>query len=315
MQKIALLYNPLSGRRRERRLADVEQAAGILQNAGHETRIVATLGSSATPDQVRQQIADGCDTILACGGDGTIHDILQGIVGSDAMLGVIPLGTANSLAHDLGSPMSASRAARALLSSIPKRIAVGHITCAGTNRSSVSRYFAVTAGIGVDAHVFYKLSARAKMRFGLSSYYMTAFQLWLTHPMHLFRAITKGSDGTSREHSVSQLLAVRIGNFGGILRELAPGASLDRNDFRMVLFHNRSRASYLAHIVRGICGLRLNVPGIDLAFADGASCSVLDSQSAEQVLVEADGELLGMLPAEVSVIPDALTLLVPQKSS
>jgi diacylglycerol kinase (ATP) len=314
MQKIALLYNPLSGRRRGRRLAHVEQVAGILRTAGLETRVVSTLGSSATPDQVHQQIADGCDTIFACGGDGTIHDVLQGMVGSNVALGVIPLGTANSLAHDLGLPMSASGAAKALLGAAPKRIAIGHINCLGFNGEPVSRYFVVTAGIGVDAHVFYKLSAPAKLRFGLAGYYLTAFQLWLTHPMHLFRAITKGSDGESREHVVSQLLAVRIRNFGGILRELAPGASLDRNDFRMVLFHNRSRASYLGHIVRGICGSRWNVPGVERLHADSALCSILDGKGSEQVLVEADGELLGSLPAEVTIVPDALTLLVPQES-
>ncbi len=315
MQKIAVLYNPLSGRRRERRLADVEAVDAILRNEGFEARIVATLGSNATPDQVRQQIADGCDTIFACGGDGTIHDVLQGMVGSHIALGVIPLGTANSLAHDLGLPMSASGATTALLQGLPKRIAVGKIDCIGFKGEPVSRYFAVTAGIGVDAHVFYKLSASAKLRFGLAGYYLTAFQLWLTHPMHLFRAITKESNGVGRDHVVSQLLAVRIRNFGGILRELAPGASLDRNDFRMMLFHNRSRASYLGHIVRGISGSRWNVPGVERLFAHSALCSALDGKRSEQVLVEADGELLGHLPAEVSIVPDALALLVPQESS
>src|SRR5258708_3947142 len=115
MRKAVLLYNPLSGRRRERRHADVEAAAAVLRDAGVEAITEATRGQAETAHQTRQAIADGCDTIFACGGDGTIHDVLQGVVGSDVALGIIPLGTANALAHDIGLPLTAVGAARAAL--------------------------------------------------------------------------------------------------------------------------------------------------------------------------------------------------------
>src|SRR6266568_1286001 len=106
MRKAALLYNPLSGRRRERRVKDVEAALAVLQEAGVEANAEPTLGPATAGDQAREAIAQGCDTILACGGDGTVNDVLQGMVGTDAALGVIPLGTANALAHDLRLPFS-----------------------------------------------------------------------------------------------------------------------------------------------------------------------------------------------------------------
>ena len=113
MRKAVLLYNPLSGRRHVRRVADVEAAMAVLRQAGVEATLEPTRGQADAPEQARHAIADGCDTIFACGGDGTVHDVLQGMVGSDAALGIIPLGTANALAHDLRLPLSAVAAARA----------------------------------------------------------------------------------------------------------------------------------------------------------------------------------------------------------
>src|ERR1700736_1413510 len=104
MRKAALFYNPLSGRRRERRLADVRAAWAVLHQAGVEAIAEPTRGQADAGEQARRAIADGCDTVFACGGDGTAHDVLQGLVGSQTALGIIPLGTANALAHDLGLP-------------------------------------------------------------------------------------------------------------------------------------------------------------------------------------------------------------------
>ena len=109
-----------------------------------------------------------------------------------------------------------------------------------------SRFFIVAAGIGVDAHLFYKLNPLVKGHLGMAAYYAKATRLWLTHPMENF-AVEIEHDGTDYggPAEVSQLLAVRIRNFGGVLRELAPGASLDRDDLRLVLFRTRSRLAYL----------------------------------------------------------------------
>src|SRR5580692_7151401 len=106
MRKAILLYNPLSGRRRGRRLADVEAALAVLRSAGVEASAAPTRAAADATDQTKQAIAEGCDTIFAGGGDGTVHDVLQGLVGSNAALGIIPLGTANSVAHDLQLPLS-----------------------------------------------------------------------------------------------------------------------------------------------------------------------------------------------------------------
>ena len=321
MRKAIILYNPLSGRRRGRRVADVEAALAVLRNAGVEASAAPTRAASDATDQTRQAMAAGCDTVFACGGDGTIHDVLQGLVGTNVALAVIPLGTANSLAHDLRLPLSPADAALAALKAKPRRIAVGRIEYQDLAGNHGTRYFTVTVGIGVDAHLFYKLDPLAKRRFGMAAYCAKATLLWLTHKMENFAVeITEeiAAKRQSRQAEVSQLLAVRIGHFGGVLRELAPGASLERDDLRLVLFHTRSRVAYLRYVLRGLFGTNWKVSGIEVVHSTGAVCREVGSSGSEskpRIFVEADGELLGTLPAEISVVRDAVILLMPDRSN
>jgi len=121
-------------------------------------------------------------------------------------------------------------------------------------------------------------------------------------------------------------MAVRIRNFGGVLRELAPGAALERGDLRLVFCRTSSRLSYLLYVTRGLLGLKWKVPGIELAYSGGVSCAYLGgsnlsgsnsagetSKAQPKVYVETDGELVGTLPARATVVPDALTLLAPSR--
>jgi diacylglycerol kinase (ATP) len=314
MRKAALLYNPLSGRRREHRLADVEIALGVLRNAGIEVSATATRSADHATEQTRQAVAEGCEVVFASGGDGTVHDVLQGLVGSSLALGIIPLGTGNALAHDLRLPLSPAAAARAALTAKPRRIAVGLVKYRDFSGKPGSKYFTVALGIGVDAHLFYKLNPLMKLRLGMGAYYAQATRLWLTHKMDYFTVELPGNDiRQARRTEVSQLLAVRIRDFGGPLHELAPGAFLGRDDLRLVLFHTHSRLAYFRYILRGFFGMNWNIKGIELVDSAEALCRPLaNDQESTRILVQADGELLGTLPAEISMVPDAVTLLVPE---
>lgn len=308
MQKAALLFNPLSGRRTGRRLADVQQVITVLRQAGVEVSSEPTRASASAVEQVKQAIAQGCDTIFACGGDGTVHDVLQGIVGTEAVLGIIPLGTANSLAHDLKIPREPRAAAVSALSAQVRRVAAGSIAYQDAANQRAARYFTVTAGIGVDAQLFYQLNPAMKSHIGMAAYYLHAMRLWLTHRMEEFDV--QLDDGkSSRQATVSQLLAVRIGNFGGVLRNLAPGASLERSDFRVVLFRTRRRLAYLHYVLRGMVARPGVIAGIESVHTERVHCRAKSAGS--RVFVEADGELLGTLPAELTIIPEAFRLLVP----
>jgi len=316
MRKTALLYNPDSGGSR-RRLRELHAAFEILRAGGVEAELVPTSSREHAGEEARKAIGSGCDTILACGGDGTVHNIAQVLTGSSVALGVLPMGTANALAKDLGLPLRVADAAKAALRAVPRRIAVGQIVCVGLNGSKTSRYFVVAAGMGVDAYLFYKLHSGAKKKLGMGAYYAKAWNMWFTYAMPRFHVeYLESETGARKNANVTELLAVRISQFGGVVRELAPGASLDRDDVRLVLCRTKSRAAYLAYVTGSLLGAHWKVPGIDLDFSVATSCSYGATATGEappKVYVEADGELIGSLPAELKIIPQALTLLAPPR--
>ncbi len=317
MRKAALLYNPDSGGSKQR-LRELESALAILRAGAVDADLVPTDSQVHAIEETRQAIDSGCDTIFACGGDGTIHNIAQELANSPVALAILPMGTANALAHDIRLPLNVAAAAKASLQATPRRIALGRITFADLQGNRGTRYFVVAAGIGVDAHLFYKLHTGTKQRMGMAAYYAKAWHLWFSYPMPRFVAdyIESGSVAPGRAE-VTELIAVRIRNFGGVVQELAPGASLDRDDMRLVFCRTSSRLAYLAYVTRGLLRLRWSVPGIDLAHSTGVSCTYAPATAASQpqrkIYVEADGELLGTLPAEITVVPNALTLLAPNR--
>jgi diacylglycerol kinase (ATP) len=322
MRKAALLYNPDSGGSRERRQAELESVLALLRGAGVEAQLVLTHSRAHAEEQARQSVLSGCDTVFACGGDGTIHNMIQVLASTSVALAILPMGTANALAHDLGLPMNVAAAARAALHAVPRRVALGRVRYLDLEGHPGTRFFIVAAGAGVDAHLFYKLHAGTKQRMGMTAYYSKAWQLWFTHPMTRFQVeFAEIGSEQPRQAEVTELMAVRIRNFGGVLQELAPGASLDRDDLRLVFCRTASRFAYLLYVTRGVLRRSWKVPGIDLAHSGRVSCQHLTvpasadrtSQSQPKVYVEADGELVGTLPAEISVVPDALTLLAPSR--
>jgi diacylglycerol kinase (ATP) len=167
----------------------------------------------------------------------------------------------------------------------------------------------VAAGVGGDARLFYDLSASAKLKFGMNAYYAMAWRLWWNRKDGFVATCDRGLE----KSGVTQLLAVRIREFGGVLGELAPGASLERETLRLLICETDSRRSYLAYILRTILRASWRVTGITLSDSREVDCDyprgVCDPQG--KVYVEADGELLGTLPAKIALISDALTLLMP----
>lgn len=314
MRKAALLYNPDSGGRGIKRKGPMESVLALLRGASVEAELVLTDSPAHAKEQAGQAVAAGCDTVFACGGDGTIHNIVQVLAKTSVALAVLPMGTANALAHDLGLPMNVVAAARALLKGVNRRIALGQVRYVDMESNPAERYFIITAGAGVDAHLFYKLHAGTKHRLGMAAYYARAWQLWFNYPMTRFRAEFSETGSTEiKRAEVTELMAIRIRNFGGVLRELAPGASLGRNDLRLVLCRTASRMAYLSYVTRGLLGSSWKVSGIDLEHSERVACDYLSpsSSTAPKIYVEADGELVGTLPAEIAVARDALTLLTP----
>jgi YegS/Rv2252/BmrU family lipid kinase len=310
MRHVAVIYNPASGQYSARRKAAIEQVLDTLRSAGIETEAFITDTPGSATAHAQQAVLKGYDAILACGGDGTVHEVLQGLVGTEVALGVIPLGTANALAANLGLIASPAKVARKLLSAKPVRVPVGRIHFQN-GHGPESRYFLVAAGVGADALLMSRLDPVLKRRFGYVLYLIEAFRIWATDPFPLFEAaFTTNGHGPDRITSVSQLLAVRVRSFGGALRELAPGATLCSPSLRLLAFGTRSRYSYLRFLLAVLAGRHTfgrEIELVETAIVDCRPCN----GSHDTLYVEADGEVLGHLPAKMETVPNALTLLVP----
>jgi YegS/Rv2252/BmrU family lipid kinase len=301
--------------RREKVIADV---ARVFEGAGVEVRVFPTTAPESAGLLAQEAIAAGCDTVLACGGDGTVHEALQTMVGGDGdfsspALSVIPMGTANALAMDLGLPLSPVKAAKMLLTAEPVRVPVGRVFYCDGAGAMRSRYFVVAAGIGADGLFFSRLDSRMKQRFGYAAYLIESIRMAFTHTFPLFTAsFTETGSGVKRAEEVSQLLAVRVSNFGGLVRHLVPGAAIGNGNLHVLAFKTRSRLRYLQFMAAVIARRHSYSQRIELVDCSAVECSAL-ADATEQLFVEADGEWLGTLPVRFEVVPQALTLLVPKK--
>lgn len=312
MRRVALIHNPQSGQRFFMRDKALARAIDVLRQAGIEADELETDGPGSARNLARAAMRNGYDTILACGGDGTVHEALQALVGSEVALGVVPLGTANALAQDLGLGTSPVQAMRKLLTAAPTQVPVGRVFYRDKNGTERSCYFTVAAGIGADALLMASLDAGLKRRFGYVLYLIEATRIWATNPFPLFGALfSMNGNGETRKADISQLLAVRVRSFGGVLGTLAPGATLRNDALSLITFKTRSRFRYLRFLLAVIAGRQTFSNDVELLEATSVECYPRNG-SKKTIYVEADGEVLGVLPARMDVAPQTLTLLIPQ---
>lgn len=311
MRRFALIYNPASGQYSARREESVRKALEVFRSAGIDAEPLVCGGPGGGTIHAREAVRRGFDAVIACGGDGTVHEILQAVAGTEVSLGVIPLGTANALAANLGLIGTPEQAARKLLDAAPVRIPVGRIHFQDRSGQPGSRYFLVAAGIGADALLMSRLDHGLKRRFGYIVYLLEGFRIWATDPFPLFEAaFTVNGSGAQRVEAVSQLLAVRVRSFGGVLRELAPGATLRSGDLHLLAFKTRDRFRYMWFLLAVIAGRHRFTREIEHVDAHRVECRAHNGSRAS-VFVEADGEVLGSLPVRIEAVPEALTLLIP----
>jgi diacylglycerol kinase (ATP) len=314
MKKAALIYNPASGQNHHLRLARVEEAARALNAAGVATTLVPTEAAGSAGRQAAEAVATGHDAVFACGGDGTIFDVLQGMVAHapSVPLGLVPLGTGNVLANDLGIPWKPSRAIAAQLGFEPRRIAVGQIEFQSRSGTTESRYFTVMAGVGADALMLYRATTAAKKRFGVFAYVWQMFRIAVSHRYEEFSVdVTVAGEQPARQSDVLQIAAVRITNFGNFMQRFAPDAALTRDDFQTILITSHSRLKGIIYMLGAILRRRWTLRGIERLHCTRIECRLRDVPYAQPLYVQADGELLGRLPASIRIIPSAFTLLMP----
>lgn len=295
---------------------EVRKAANVLRRSGLEIELAPTARPAMANELAQAAIANGVDVVLACGGDGTINEVINGVAPSRVPFGILPGGTANILAHELGLPLSPVRAARALKNWSPRRIALGRARwteAAGAPAAPEGatqarcRYYTSVAGVGYDAHVVYKLSSWLKNKLGVTGYVLEALRQWASYSYPKFSCRL---DGLERQGTFAVIHRTRL--YAGWLH-LAPTADLFAPRFAVCSFPSRSRLRYLLYALAVLARRHLHLRGVSLDRCTEVICTPIDASTV--IRFELDGELGGTLPATFEIVPDALTLLVPEGRS
>jgi YegS/Rv2252/BmrU family lipid kinase len=302
--RIGLVYNPFAGGLKGPGRARLDRAISILEHAGAQVQTFATSGPKHAGELASRAIEAGCETILAAGGDGTINEAVNGIAGSNIQFGILPAGTANVLANEIGFSNRPDHAARQLLHAVPGRIALGALDREETGPALAARhYFILMAGIGLDARIVYELDLELKNRLGKLAYWHGGLRQF-GRPVPRFHVGVNGKD-----YCASFALVTRVRNYGGDF-EIARQIRLTDNDFEIVVFQDYQWQDYMRFFGAVMTNRLYSTSGVDIVRSTGLKA---DSPENERIHIQVDGELLGQLPAAISVVPDALTLLMPKR--
>jgi len=308
MRRAVLLFNPASGRHPQKRLHTINTIAAALNAKDIAVTVLPTDGPGTADKQAREAAEQGADILFACGGDGTIHEILQGIAfHPHTALAIVPLGSANALARHLGLPLDPVEAALAQLDFTPQMLPLGHIEYT-TPEGVAGRYFLVMAGAGADGELVRTSMSALKRRFGTAAYHVRAARLFLhvrfsTCDVHLQLA-----SGELLDRRAVGIMAVRGSNLSGILGPRSIRGALAQPHLAVTLLRPPMRLSLLAWLASGW----VRVPGCSrfVETFEVESLAVTAGHS-RPVPVEADGEWLGFTPMKLRVVPNALRLLLP----
>ncbi|MBK1659674.1 diacylglycerol/lipid kinase family protein [Paracraurococcus ruber] len=287
-----IVFNPAAGARRRRRLS---RALDTLARAGVPARVAETLHPGHATLLARQAAGEGVALVVAAGGDGTIAEVAAGLAGSVARLGILPFGTANVLAWELGLPPRPEAAAAVLAGGRPVALRPGLARFG----DGTQRLFVQMLGAGFDAQVVARLDLGLKRRLGRGAYVLQGLRELGRYPFPRFTALLDGDavEVASAIVSKGRLYAGR--------HLLAPAALPGEAGFQVALF--RGGGALRAALYGAALPLDLlpRLPGVELRHA------LRVEMRGPAVPVQADGDLAGALPAAIADAAGTIEVMLP----
>lgn len=299
IKRALLVANPAS-RLGQRRLP---RAQAALEKAGVRVDVAFTERSGHATEIVTERSA-GYDAVFTLGGDGTAMEAAGALAGTMRPLGVLAGGTGNLLARALGIPLDPRRAVPKLLEGDELYIDLGRVTSC-----EPPRYFAVAAGVGIDAAMVAETPSWLKRRLGVLAYTITATRAALRSVLRQeFFHVRLSVDGEEFEAAAA---AVMIANFGAVLSDritFGPGIRYDDGVLDACFYSPRNLRDAMRIMWRL---LRRNFTSDSaMLYRSGRHIRI---ETTPPRMAQADGELLGMTPLEIEVEPRAARLLVPRQ--
>lgn len=293
--RIAIIFNPIAGRRRRLVLEDVcdrlaargwavdLKPTGARGDAERFARDIADLPTNARPD-----------LLAVAGGDGTIGEVINGLISAQGALplAIIPMGTANVLAAEIGLTVHPDAIAAAIDARQSQAIHIGRAN---------GRAFTLMAGVGVDAHVVANLDTALKRRIGKGAYVWGAFKQLFRFGFPTYRVSIDGAAPI-----VAASIIVAKGRFYGGRHLVAPKARLTAPSFQICLFERRGAFHMLRYALALALGRLPKAAGYSIV--EGRHVTI---SGPENDPVQGDGDVLGHLPADIDIAPVPVQLVMP----
>jgi diacylglycerol kinase (ATP) len=294
-----MIANPTAGSYTQH-TDQISDIIAFLHSHGWKAELRLTQAAGDARKLAREAVEQGLNVVIAIGGDGTINEVIQELAGSKTTLGVIPSGTVNVWAREVGIPLDFAGARDVLISGQRRRIDLGKIN---------DDYFLLMVGIGIDGEVIHAVEKKSAKRFGVLGYLFLGAWLGLGYPA--FRTILQMDDQIIKTTPI-QLIIGNTQLYAGAIKYTWQ-AKCDDGLLDICIVRKRSM---LGRIVVGISFL---LAGKErkrwVRYETGATIKIHTDKS---VAIQIDGDPKGYttdghLPTTISVVPGALNVIVPQK--
>ncbi len=295
IEKVFVVLNPVAGLTKADEARQAIEA--FCQEKGWDCNIHETKPDENLRELVRQELKNGVDLVIAAGGDGTVSAVVSGMVNSKKPMGILPAGTGNALARDLGIPLDLNQALDLLGGE--------HIIRSLDAMELNGDYWVLNVSIGVSSLIMRNTSREQKRRFGMLAYVWRAAGLLRRSDSHRFEL--KVDDHMYRFHA-SEVMIANSKLLG--FQPQIEGVSVDPNDSRLDLFVVRARRplDYLG-VFAGFLMRKDRNSDNNLRYLE--ITNMIEINAEFPLPVQADGEVIGNTPVRVRLVPNALMVVTP----
>jgi diacylglycerol kinase (ATP) len=290
---LLFIVNPIAGKGKASAINSIAHIEEYCTRKGIAYRIVKTEYKGHATILARQAVNSETkyDAVISVGGDGTLLEVANGLMGSDILLGVIPAGSGNDFARTIGIKPAIRDALRAIRKKKSRLIDVGRLN---------DNFFLNVASIGFDAEIAHDITKYRKLFPGRAAYYMAAFIKFLTYKD---KEITLNIDGNKIQSKIL-LVAIANGNYYGGGMKVNPNGMLDDGYFNVIVIDSVPRYKFPFHIFKFIKGDYQYLP-----YVKTYRCKEISIESKDKLHINADGEILGTTPVLFNIKPLALNII------
>jgi diacylglycerol kinase (ATP) len=295
--RVLIVFNPSAGQAAQLRSA-IDRAAQIWTTARWQVNLAPTASAGDATTIARAAAAEGYDLVVAAGGDGTVNEVINGLVGSDTAFATLPAGTVNVWAREMGLPMDVEQSAQALLTADRRQIDLGRAT-----GKDCDRHFLLMASVGFDAAVTQELKPKDKKRLGALAYLKQAAQMaWNYRGSKIYLRI----DG---QRIRGPLLMTVIGNsqlYGGVVKFTAH-ALIDDGLLDACVIQGRSMLRAPLRLLSVLTRAYNRDPKVKYFRAKR-----ITFLGKKALPVQLDGDFIGTTPIDFQIVPKGVWALIPQ---